>query len=81
MTNHLALSGLRRGLPNTGTISSGFIANELVEYANVIPVPITLSGHILAEITFNSGAVMKVTASGLFCVPTGDARFLEAYEG
>jgi hypothetical protein len=64
-----------------GTISSGFVANELVEYANVIPLPITLSGQVSAEITFNSGAVMRVTGSGLSCVSAGDARFLEAYEG
>ena len=64
-----------------GTISSGFVATELVEYANVIPLPIALSGQVSAEITFNSGAVMSVTGSGLSCVPTGDARFVEAYEG
>ena len=65
----------------TGTISGGFVANDLVEYANVIPLPLTLSGRISAEIIFNTGAVMKVTGSGLSCLLKGDARYLEAYEG
>jgi hypothetical protein len=64
-----------------GTISSGFVANELVEYANVIPLPLTLTGRVSAEITFNSGAVIRVTGTGLSCVPTGAARYLEAYKG
>ncbi|MEO7107843.1 MAG: hypothetical protein ABIZ09_15820 [Rhodoferax sp.] len=70
-----------RGGECIGTISSGFVATELVEYANVIPLPIALSGQVWAEITFNSGAVMRVTSTGFACVPTGDARYLEAYEG
>ncbi len=64
-----------------GTVSGGFVGNELVEHANVIPLPLTLSGQVSAEITFSSGAVIKISGTGLSCVQTGDAQYLEVYEG
>jgi hypothetical protein len=67
----------------SGTVSDGFIESEHFKHSNVVPLPLALVGEVSAEITFTSGGVLAVQASGASCVTTGDAdpNFAEPYEG
>jgi hypothetical protein len=67
--------------PCTGAISDGEISTEGAKFENVVPLPFSALGHVSATITFASGGVLKVTGKGVSCVPTGPARFVEAYDG
>jgi hypothetical protein len=64
-----------------GTITDGFVAAGTVRHTNVVPLPLHLEGPVSAEFVFTSGAVLRVTSAGVIWVPTGEARYVEAYEG
>jgi hypothetical protein len=66
-----------------GTVSDGTIRAANVEYANLVPFPLTTSGSISAEFEFTSGGVLKVSARAFACGAIGerDSNFRERYEG
>ena len=49
-------------------------------YDSVLPVPFEASGKISAEFTFESGAVLSITATGVSCASTGPAVLVDGYE-
>lgn len=64
-----------------GTVSDGYVADGPMTHSNVVPLPLAVDGPVEAAFTFTSGAVLTVTGGGVSWVPTGEARYLEAYEG
>lgn len=67
--------------PCIGAVADGVISTDGAKFENVVPLPFSALGHVSATITFASGGVLKVTGKGVSCVPTGPARFVEAYDG
>ena len=65
----------------TGTLSDGSVAAERQEFANGLPLPFNLVGAISAKFNFVSGGILVVRATGVSCILSGTARYVEAYEG
>lgn len=65
-----------------GTVSDGTVRTSTVEYANLVPLPLSASGKITAELVFTTGGVLKVSARAFSCRARGerDANFRERYE-
>ena len=66
--------------PCTGAVSDGVIATEGARFENVVPLPFSALGHVSATIAFVSGGLLKVTGTGVSCVATGPARFVETFK-
>ncbi len=66
-----------------GTVASGTVRSADLEYANLVPMPLALSGSVSAELEFTSGGVLKVSAEAFTCSAIGepDPDFRERYEG
>ena len=64
-----------------GAISDGTISTAGAKFDGVVPLPFSAPGRVSATITFVSGGVLEIISSGVSCVPTGPARFVEAYDG
>lgn len=64
-----------------GTLSDGSIAVGRQEFANVLPLPLDFTGAVSATFVFASGGVLAIRATGVTCVLSGSARYVEAYEG
>ena len=67
--------------PCAGAISEGLITIAGKRYDSVLPLPIDVTGKVSAEFTFESGAVLSVTATGVSCASTGPAVLVDGYEG
>ena len=70
-----------RGGACIGRVSEGMVTAEGKEFANVVPLPLSMAGRVTAKISFASGAVLEVTGSSVSYIPTGIAEFVETYEG
>ena len=66
--------------PCTGAIAEGLVVVAGKKYDSVLPVPFEASGKITAEFTFESGAVLSITAMGVSCASTGPAVLVDGYE-
>lgn len=66
-----------------GTVSDGTVRTSTVEYANVVPFPLSELGKITVELVFTTGGVMTVSADAFSCRAIGerDSSFRERYEG
>ncbi len=66
-----------------GTVSDGTVRTSTVEYANLVPLPLSASGKVTAELVFTTGGVLKVSARAFSCHAIGerDSNFRERYEG
>ena len=67
--------------PCRGAISEGMIAVAGKKFDSVFPLPFEASGKVAAEFTFESGAVLSVTAAGVSCASTGPAELVDGYDG
>ncbi len=67
--------------PCSGAISEGVITVSGKRFDSVLPLPFNQSGKASAEFTFESGAVLSVTATGVSCASTGPAVLVDGYEG
>jgi len=66
-----------------GPVRDGTVRTSTVEYANLVPLPLSASGEISAELVFRTGGVLKVSARAFSCRAIGerDSNFRERYEG
>ena len=66
-----------------GAVTDGTVRTSTVEYANLVPLPLSASGKITAELVFTTGGVLKVFARAFSCRAIGerDSNFRERYEG
>ena len=67
--------------PCKGAISEGMISVSGKKFDSVLPLPYEASGKVSAEFTFESGAVLSVTATGVSCASTGPAELVDGYDG
>jgi len=67
--------------PCTGAISEGLIQVSGKRFDSVLPLPFDVAGKVSAEFTFESGAVLSITATGVSCASTGPAVLVDGYEG
>ena len=67
--------------PCAGAIAEGLISVSGKKYDSVLPLPFNATGKITAEFTFESGAVLSVTATGVSCASTGPAQLVDGYDG
>jgi hypothetical protein len=67
--------------PCRGSISEGLITVSGKKFDSVLPLPYQATGKVTAEFTFESGAVLSITAGGVTCVSTGPAELVDGYEG
>lgn len=67
--------------PCKGAISEGLITVSGKRFDSVFPLPYTVTGKVSAEFTFESGAVLSITATGVSCASTGPAQLVDGYEG
>ena len=67
--------------PCKGAISEGMISVSGKKFDSVLPLPFEASGKVSAEFTFESGAVLSVTATGVSCASTGPAELVDGYDG
>jgi len=67
--------------PCTGAIAEGLISVAGKKFDSVFPLPHNASGNITAEFTFDSGAVLTVTAAGVSSASTGPAVLVDGYDG
>jgi hypothetical protein len=65
--------------PGSGSITEGFVTVAGKRYSDMMPLPITATGVVTAEFTFESGSVLSVTAAGINCFSKGPASFVEEY--
>ncbi len=75
-----AASYSERGGFCVGAVSDGSLRAGSTRFENLIPLPLSFSGHVSVTIKFSSGSVLEVTATGVSYQATGPARFVEAYE-
>ena len=66
-----------------GAVSDGVVVAADLEYANLVPLPLSAEGPSTARIEFTSGGVLTVTAGAFSCSALGepDPNFRERYEG
>ena len=66
-----------------GPVTDGTVRTSTAEYANLVPLPLSASGNITAELVFTTGGVLKVSACAFSCSAKGerDTNFRERYEG
>ena len=50
-------------------------------FDSVLPMPYSATGKASAEFTFESGAVLSVTATAISCASTGPAELVDSYDG
>lgn len=67
--------------PCTGAISEGLISVSGKQFNSVFPLPFNAAGKVSAEFTFESGAVLSITGTGVSCASTGPAQLVDGYEG
>lgn len=67
--------------PCTGAIAEGLITVSGKKFDSVLPLPYDAKGKVSAEFTFESGAVLSITATGVSCTSTGTAVLVDGYEG
>jgi hypothetical protein len=67
--------------PCRGAISEGMISVSGKRFDSVLPLPYDAKGKVSAEFTFESGAVLSITAAGVSCASTGPAELVDGYEG
>ena len=67
--------------PCTGSISEGLISVSGKQFNSVFPLPFNATGKVSAEFTFESGAVLSITGTGVSCASTGPAQLVDGYEG
>ena len=67
--------------PCKGSISEALVSVSGKKYDSVFPLPFNASGRVSAEFTFESGAVLSVTATGVSCASTGPAELVDSYDG
>ena len=67
--------------PCTGAIAEGLISVSGKKYDSVFPLPFNATGKVAAEFTFESGAVLSITASAVSCASTGPAQLVDGYDG
>lgn len=66
-----------------GDVADGVVVAADVEYANLVPLPLSAEGASTARIEFASGGVLTITAGAFSCNALGDPdpNFRERYEG
>ncbi len=67
--------------PCKGSIAEGLITVSGKRFDSVLPLPYEGKGKVAAEFTFESGAVLSVTATGVTCASTGPAELVDGYDG
>jgi hypothetical protein len=67
--------------PCIGAISDGAVVVNGEEYANHLPVPFAARGKVSGSFTFASGGVLTVAGAGVSCQVSGEAKFVEKYDG
>jgi hypothetical protein len=67
--------------PCTGAIAEGLITVGGKRFDSVFPLPFDAKGKVAAEFTFESGAVLSITATGVSCASTGPAVLVDGYDG
>jgi hypothetical protein len=67
--------------PCKGSITEGVITVSGKKFDSVLPLPYSASGKVSAEFTFESGAVLSVTGTGISCASTGPAELVDSYDG
>jgi hypothetical protein len=70
----------KSSLPTVGKLSDGFLMLGSKKHS-LIPLPLSVSGKIEAELVFVSGLVLSVSASSVSCKFTSEAHFVENYAG
>lgn len=51
------------------------------ELVGLLPVPLNAYGQVVAELNFETGQNLQITATGLSVTTHGEARWVEAYGG
>ncbi len=66
-----------------GAVADGIVRTSTVDYANLVPLPLSASGKIVAEFLFTTGGVLKVSSLAFSRRAIGerDSSFRERYEG
>jgi hypothetical protein len=67
--------------PCTGSISEGLISISGKRFDSVFPLPFNAAGKVSAEFTFESGAVLSITATAVSSASTGPAQLVDGYDG
>ena len=67
--------------PSQGAIAEGIVTVSGKRFDSVLPVPFAGAGKVTAEFTFESGAVLSITATGVSCASTGPAVLVDGYDG
>lgn len=66
-----------------GVVSDGAVVAGDVQYSNLVPMPLTVTGAISARVEFSSGGILTVSAASFSCgaLREPDPDFKERYEG
>jgi hypothetical protein len=67
--------------PCTGAIAEGLVTVAGKRFDSVFPLPHSATGNVTGEFTFESGAVLSITATGVSCASTGPAVLVDGYDG